>query len=153
MSEAQLTLTGYVGTDVDYRAGRDGAPPRARFRVACTPRFFDRQQGAWRDQETVWKTVKVWRALADNVASSVRKGEPVVIIGRLRAEVWKDEDGELRSQDVVEATSVGHDLNRGTSAFLRRAVTPVEQTDRVQPTASEAGGGGQPGAIGAGLTA
>ncbi len=153
MSEAQMTLTGYVGTDVDYRAGRDGAPPRARFRVACTPRFFDRQQGAWRDQETVWKTVKVWRALAANVASSVRKGEPVVIVGRVRAEVWKDEDGELRSDEVLEATSVGHDLNRGTSAFLRRPVAPAEQTDRSEQAAPETRDGGQPGAIGAGLTA
>ena len=128
MSDVQVTVVGYVGTDIDYRDG-NGAGARAMFRVGSTPRFFDRNQGTWRDQETVWMTVKVWRSLAQNVSSSVRKGEPVIVVGKLRTDSWTDEHGETRRRDVLEATSVGHDLTRGTSAYLRTSPTRVERSD------------------------
>lgn len=130
MSDVHMTLVGYVGTDVDYRDG-NGTGARAMFRVGSTPRFFDRQHGAWRDQETVWVTVKAWRSLAQNVSSSVRKGEPVIVVGKVRTQVWQDEHGETRRRDVLEATAVGHDLGRGTSAFLRsRQVRPEPADER-----------------------
>ncbi len=128
MSEVQVTVVGYVGTDVDYREG-NGTGARARFRVGSTPRFFDQGRGTWRDLETVWVTVKAWRGLAQNVASSVRKGEPVVVVGKLRTESWTDaETGETRRREVIDATAVGHDLSRGTSAYLRRSQPTVERT-------------------------
>lgn len=128
MSDVLMTVVGYVGTDVDYREG-NGTGARAMFRVGSTPRFFDRNQGAWRDQETVWVTVKAWRTLAQNVSSSVRKGEPVIVVGKMRAQVWKDEHGEPRRREVLEATSVGHDLTRGTSAYLRTRPVRLEPAD------------------------
>ena len=128
MNDVQVTLVGYVGTDIDYRDG-NGTGARATFRVGSTSRFFDRNQGTWRDQETVWTTVKVWRSLAQNVSSSVRKGEPVIVTGKLRAESWRDEHGEQRRREVLEATSVGHDLSRGTSAYLRTSPARVERSD------------------------
>ncbi|MGH3497409.1 MAG: single-stranded DNA-binding protein [Nocardioidaceae bacterium] len=134
MSDVQVTVFGYVGSDVEFREGNGGAD-RAMFRVGSTPRFFDRAQGSWRDSETVWVTVKAWRAMAHNVVSSIHKGEPVVVVGKLRTHVWKDEQtGESRRRDVVEAVSVGHDLSKGTSAF-RRHERPVE---RVESSADDA---------------
>ena len=128
MGDVQVTVVGYVGTDIDYREG-NGTGARAMFRVGSTPRFYDRNQGAWRDQETVWLTVQAWRTLAQNVMSSVRKGEPVIVVGKLRAHAWKDDEGEIRRRHVLEATSVGHDLTRGTSAYLRTSTAKVERSD------------------------
>ena len=119
MYDAMLTIGGYVGTDVELREGSGGGGALAVFRLGSTPRWFDRASGAWRDQETVWLTVKAWRGLAHNVKASVRKGEPVVVHGRLRASRWKDESGEDRTRTVLDAITVGHDLNRGTTAYLR----------------------------------
>jgi len=119
MYDAMLTIGGYVGTDVEFREGSGGGGALAVFRLGSTPRWFDRASGSWRDQETVWLTVKAWRGLAHNVKASVRKGEPVVVHGRLRASRWKDESGEDRTRTVLDAITVGHDLNRGTTAYLR----------------------------------
>ncbi len=132
MSDVTVTVFGYVGSDVEFRSGGAGAD-RAIFRVGSTPRFFDRSQGSWRDLETIWITVKAWRALASNVASSISKGDPVVVVGKLRAQVWLGEDGQQRRRDVLEASTVCHDLAKGTSAF-RRSERP---TDRVEETVDD----------------
>ncbi len=62
-----------------------------------------------------------WRTLADHVRDSVRKGEPVLVHGRLRTDVWQREDGQSSVTHVVEATYVGHDLTRGTAVFVKAA--------------------------------
>ena len=69
--------------------------------------------------QTSWYTVSAWRTLAEHVAESVRKGDPVVVHGRLRADVWEREGQPASVTHVVDATFVGHDLNRGTSTFLK----------------------------------
>lgn len=126
MSDVTVTMFGYVGSDVEFHGSGNGTD-RAIFRVGSTPRFFDRSQGSWRDLETVWVTVKAWRALAHNVASSIHKGDPVVVVGKLRAQVWDDKDGQQQRRDVLEATTVCHDLAKGTSAF-RRNERPAGRT-------------------------
>ncbi len=73
------------------------------------------------DGQTSWFSVTCWRALADHVRDSVRKGEPVVVHGRLRTDVWEREDGQSSVTYVVEATYVGHDLTRGTAVFVKAA--------------------------------
>ncbi|UYM04252.1 single-stranded DNA-binding protein [Solicola gregarius] len=115
MQDAQVTITGYVGTDVEFRPGNGN--DRAMFRLGSTSRFRDRD-GEWRDRETVWMTVKAWRTLAQNIAASVQRGEPVIVTGRMQAEKWAD-DGGQHYRDVLVATTVAHDLNRGTTAFRR----------------------------------
>ena len=127
MSEVSVTVFGYVGTEVEFRGG-NGKAERAMFRIGSTPRWFDRATREWRDSDTVWLTVKAWRDLARNVASSINKGEPVVVVGKLRASVWTGDDGVEHRRDVLEATTVAHDLARGTSAF-RRAERPVPQEE------------------------
>lgn len=134
MSDVQVTLSGYVGSEVEFKEGysRGGERlqhnDRAFFRLGSTPRFFDRSTGRWRDGETVWMTVKVWRTLAQNIASSLSVGQPVVVVGKLKSSVWKGEDEQMHSRDVLEASLVGHDLNRGTSAFTRN-LRNVEQQE------------------------
>jgi single-strand DNA-binding protein len=127
MSDVTVTVFGYVGTDVEFQGG-NGKPERAMFRIGSTPRYFDKMAREWRDADTVWLNVKAWRDLARNVASSVHKGEPVVVVGRLRTSVWKGDDGVEHRRDVIEATTVAHDLARGTSAFHRTERT-VERDD------------------------
>ncbi len=117
MYDAMVTIGGYVGTDVDFLDNGSGA--LAVFRLGSTPRWYDRSSGSWRDQETVWLSVKAWRGLAHNVKASVRKGEPVIVTGRLRASRWKDDDGQEQTRTHIDAVAVGHDLNRGTTAYRK----------------------------------
>jgi single-strand DNA-binding protein len=143
--EAYIHMTGYVGGDVEYR---NNTVPTASFRLACTPRI--RRGGDWTDGETTWLTITCFRSLAEHAASSVRKGDPVVVIGRLRTQVWT-KDGIQQERTVLEALTIGHDLTRGTSAFNRseRAQVPEDRESelaevitsvesQVQPTTEEA---------------
>ena len=121
--EAYVHMTGYVGGDVEYR---NNTLPTASFRLACTPRL--RRGGDWTDGETTWLTITCFRSLAEHAASSVRKGDPVIVIGRLRTQVWS-RDGVQQERTVLEALTIGHDLTRGTSAFNRseRAQLPEDR--------------------------
>ncbi|MET1005488.1 MAG: single-stranded DNA-binding protein [Propionibacteriaceae bacterium] len=119
--EAYVHMTGYVGGDVEFR---NNTVATASFRLACTPRI--RRGGDWTDGETTWQTITCFRSLAENAASSVRKGDPVIVIGRLRTQVW-NKDGIQQERTVLEALTIGHDLTRGTSAFNRNERVPVPE--------------------------
>jgi single-strand DNA-binding protein len=57
--------------------------------------------------------------------SSISKGQPVIVTGRLRTSEW-EHDGETHSRLVLDATTIGHDLSRGTSVFRRSTPRPAE---------------------------
>jgi single-strand DNA-binding protein len=117
-NDAYLTLTGWVGNDVQLKR-LEGGSTVASFRIGSTARAFDKGQNAWVDRPTTWFTVDCWRSLADNVAESINRGDPVVVYGRLRTNEWT-ENGEARSRTLIEAFAVGHDLSRGTTAFRKQ---------------------------------
>jgi single-strand DNA-binding protein len=118
MNEALVTFQGWVGNEIVHRDTAQG--PVANFRVGSTPRIRKRS-GDWVDGPTSWFSVACWRGLADHVRDSVRKGDPVIVHGRLRTDVWRREDGQSSVTHVVEATYVGHDLTRGTTTFVKAA--------------------------------
>ncbi|MCL2783347.1 MAG: single-stranded DNA-binding protein [Propionibacteriaceae bacterium] len=113
--ESQIALSGYVGGDVDFVTHPDWVS--ARFRLACTPRW--RKGNEWVNGETTWMTIRATGNMACNVRDSVRKGDPVVVVGRLRTRRWTDVAGNKREQLVVDAIALGHDIARGVSSFMR----------------------------------
>lgn len=110
------TVVGWAATAPrEIHAGRT---PYTSFRLATTPRHFDRAQGVWVEGRTEWLTVKVFRDTALNVAVSICKGQPVIVTGRLKTEEWQGENG-TRSGLVIEASALGHDLTRGRATFVK----------------------------------
>lgn len=120
-----VTVVGWAASTPREVVG-DGVPFTS-FRVATTPRYFDNRQGTWTDGRTEWITVKAFRDVAFNVASSIHKGEPVLAHGRLRTEDWVGENGP-RTGLVLEAVAVGHDLTRGSAKFAR-TIYPTGRRD------------------------
>ena len=96
-----------------------GDTSSARLRVAYTARRRDRETGEWSDGPTSFVNVQCWRTLADNVQMSVRKGEPVLVMGRLHIRRFEDSQGAPRTAVEIEAMSIGHDLTRGVAQFSR----------------------------------
>lgn len=117
MNETMVTLQGWLGGDVTVRQA--GEASVASFRVACTPRRYQRKTDEWVDADTQWYTVKAWRGLGENCERSLRRGDPVVVYGRLNAQTWTNTAGIEVTSMEVEAVLVGHDLNRGHSEFTR----------------------------------
>ncbi|MFI8995272.1 single-stranded DNA-binding protein [Streptomyces sp. NPDC053542] len=142
MTDTMVTLTGNAATAVEHRYTKDGAAA-ARFRMACTPRRFDREQGRWTDGTTSFYTVRAWRTLADNLAASVAVGEPLVVRGRLtvrEGEHPPERGGGRWFAAEVDAVTIGHDLTRGTAAFRRAARARTEtlpQSGQPQPGQSQ----------------
>src|SRR5262249_49874356 len=98
----------------------------AKLRVAYTERRLNRETGEWGDGPTSFVTVLCWRALADNVAMCLRKGEPVLVRGRLRVREYEGKDGSRGTETEIDASSVGHDLSRGVAHFSRTRRAPGE---------------------------
>ncbi|MFF8285807.1 single-stranded DNA-binding protein [Streptomyces albus] len=119
MNETHVTVMGNVATKIDHWMSPSGVPV-ARFRLASTVRRFDKREERWADAGTSFYTVWAWRSLATNVASSVARGEPVIVRGQLRI-VEDERDGRRYLTADLMASTVGHDLTRGTAAFVRVA--------------------------------
>ena len=147
MNEAQVVLAGYVAREPRFRKTHNGYSYTS-LRVGYTPRRMDRDSGEWSDGGTSFVTVFCWRGLADNVATCVRKGDPVLIKGKLQVRPYTDKAGTARVAVEVEASSIGHDLNRGVAMFQRAhrgtGETALERAAAVAPPGEP--GAGEPGA-------
>jgi single-strand DNA-binding protein len=115
---ATVTLAGYVATEPHYRTINDKTPI-VSMRVAWTSRFVDRETGEWRDGKTSFANVNCWRKLANNVAPSLRKGQAIVLTGRLQVRDYDDREGKRRIAVDIDADAIGHDLSRGVAHFQR----------------------------------
>ena len=112
-----ITLTGIVGSDPRHHVTNQGLAITS-FRFASRHRYFDRAKGAWEDGETNWYTVSAFRQLAVNTSLSVRKGERLVVRGRLRQREWNNGTKSGTSVEI-EADSIGHDLSWCVTTYGR----------------------------------
>jgi single-strand DNA-binding protein len=124
MFESYVTVVGTALHNPERRAVRPDVSV-AHFRIASTPRRFDRETQSWVDGPSLRIRVNCWRRLADHVCGSVFSGDPVIVYGRIVTRDWKTEQGEPRVSYELEAISVGHDLARGLSAFTRSRSEPL----------------------------
>ena len=122
-----ITLTGIVGTDPKHLVTTSGLAITS-FRLASGQRRYDRATGAWIDGDTNWYTVSTFRHLAYNVSHSVRKGEHVLVTGKLRVRNWENPDRKGTSIEV-EADSVGHDLFWCTTNYAKAPIARSTSRD------------------------
>jgi single-strand DNA-binding protein len=115
----QITLRGYLTAEPKLFQKTSTAVPVTEIRVGSTPRRLNRETGEWQDQPTSYYRVKCWRRLAINAASSLHKGDMVVVRGRFYMNGWVDSQQRPRTTLEIEADSLGHDLSYGWSHFLR----------------------------------
>ena len=115
-----IILKGRVGTEPTMFKQTENRGPYVRFRMVV-PRSRRKDNGQWEELESRWYTIRMWGTLANNVAMSIRKGQPVVVVGRPTAQAWQDREGNLRSEIAINANVVGRDLNLGVSVFRKFA--------------------------------
>ncbi|MCQ9185845.1 single-stranded DNA-binding protein [Streptomyces sp. IBSBF 2953] len=117
MNETMVCAVGNVATQPVFRELAAGAS--ARFRLAVTSRYWDREKSAWTDGHTNFFTVWANRQLASNAMASLNVGDPVVVQGRLKVRTETREGQQGWTSADIDAVAIGHDLARGTSAFRR----------------------------------
>ncbi|MFG2088739.1 MULTISPECIES: single-stranded DNA-binding protein [unclassified Spirillospora] len=122
-----ITIVGNLVEDPNLRFTPSGQAV-ASFRIASTPRYFDRQSGDWKDREALFLTCNVWRQAAENVAETLQRGMRVIVQGRLQQRSYETREGEKRTVFEIEVEEVG--------PSLRNATAKVNKTQR------QGGGGG-----------
>ena len=116
--ETIITVVGNLVDDPELRFTPSGAAV-ANFRIASTPRTFDRQANEWKDGEALFLSCSVWRQAAENVAESLQKGMRVVVQGRLKQRSYEDREGEKRTVVELEVDEVGPSLKYATAKVAR----------------------------------
>ena len=115
-----ITVTGLVATEPRHIVTSEGLTITS-FRLASNQRRFDRSANAWIDGDTNWYTVTSFRQLGTHVATSVTKGQRVIVSGRVRIRDWSTEDKKGTTIEI-DADAVGHDLTWGRATFTRTVV-------------------------------
>lgn len=118
-----ITIRGFVATEIKS-ATTPGGVATASFRIGSTSRRFDKESRTWVDGHTNWFTVQGYRQLAGSMGCSIRKGQPVIVVGKLKIRSWEKE-GRIYYSTVIDAESVGHDLMWGSANFIRTSSKPV----------------------------
>ena len=134
-----VTIVGRVGTNPQVSLGSTG--DRVSFRVVSTDRRFDKSTGGWVDGEECWLTVVCWQGLAKAVMTTIRKGDPVVVIGRINNRRF-EKNGVTQYFTDIRADLVGLDTVRLGSRFTRSLAEPAHPQESA---AAEADAGGSPG--------
>jgi len=116
--DTQITVVGNLVDDPELRFTPSGAAV-ANFRIASTPRTFDRQTNEWKDGEALFLSCSVWRQAAENVAESLQKGMRVVVQGNLRSRQYETREGEKRTVFEIQVDEVGPSLKYATAKVTR----------------------------------
>jgi single-strand DNA-binding protein len=95
-----ITVVGTVASEISYKHGEDGKT-NAYFRISSTERRYNTGLGDWEDGESLWLGVSCWRKLADSVKTTLSKGDPVIVQGKLRMRHYEKDDQKRTAFNLV----------------------------------------------------
>jgi len=139
--ETVITLVGNLVDDPELRFTPSGAAV-ASFRVASTPRTYDKQSGDWKDGETLFLTCSAWRQLGENVAESLQRGSRVIVSGRLKQRSYETREGEKRTVFEIDVDDVGPSLRNATAKVTKASRSGGGFGDQSSSGGSGGSGGG-----------
>jgi single-strand DNA-binding protein len=119
-NEPVITVTGNLTDDPELRFLESGTAV-GKFRVACTPRYLDRQTNEWKDGEPLFLSCTVWQQPAENVAESLKRGARVIVTGRLRQRSYETHEGDKRTVVEMQVDEVGPSLRYATATVNKLA--------------------------------
>ena len=145
MSDNQVTLTGNLTDDPELRFTPSGVAV-ANFRLAVDQRVWDTD--GWKDGESSYFRVNVWRDQAEHVSRSLHKGARCVVVGRLKSRSWETPEGQRRSAVEVDAEEVGMSLRFApvaAPAAEAAEAAPPRSAPATRPAPARAGNGSRRG--------
>ncbi|WP_439694152.1 single-stranded DNA-binding protein [Curtobacterium sp. SP.BCo] len=128
-----ITVCGIIATEPRHLVTDTGIAITS-MRLASPSRRWDRATATWTNGATNWFTVTAFRSLAANVHKSLKKGDRVVVTGRVRIRTW-ERDGRGGTSVEIDAEGLGHDLAWGISNWIRvpRQVGDASRTSGAAP--------------------
>jgi single-strand binding protein len=134
----EITVQGTVAT-APVLTRQEGKKPYCRFRVAAS--YGQMVSGSWVNYDTLWFTAKAWGDLAEHLAQSFKRGDPVILCGRLGEDHWM-RSGQRVSSMVLHLHCAGHDLTRGEAHYTKVVIIhdKAGEQGEAQLAAQRAGG-------------
>lgn len=134
----EVTVQGTVAT-APVLTRQEGKKPYCRFRVAAS--YGQMVSGNWVNYDTLWFTAKAWGDLAEHLAQSFKRGDPVILCGRLGEDHWM-RSGQRVSSMVLHLHCAGHDLTRGEAHYTKVVIIhdKAGTSGEAQLAAQHAGG-------------
>jgi single-strand DNA-binding protein len=117
-----ITVVGNITKDPELRFTNTGRAT-ASFGLAVNRRWQN-AGGEWQEAVSYFN-ISTWGDMAENAASSLGKGDRVVVNGRLDQRSWETGEGEKRSTIEIVADEV--------APSLRWATVKIERTQRSGP--------------------
>ena len=152
--DTPITMIGNVVADPELRYTPAGVAVTS-FRLASTPRVFNKGSGQWEDGEPLFLTCNVWRDMAENTMDTIHKGMRVIVWGRLSQSRWTSKTGEKRTAHEIDVDDLGPSIKFGPATVTSRrahqsgghtpngpSAGPYAATAQTTPPAG--GGFGQP---------
>ena len=94
----RVVLAGNITRDPELRFTKDGVPV-ANFGLAVN-------RVRSKNDEVDFFDITCWRELGETVANYKKKGDPILVEGRLQYRTWEAEDGSKRSKVDVTADNI-----------------------------------------------
>ncbi|MEU5769823.1 single-stranded DNA-binding protein [Streptomyces asoensis] len=132
-NETVITVVGNLVDDPELRFTPAGVAV-AKFRIASTPRIFNKTTNAWEDGGALFLTCSVWRQAAENVAESLTKGMRAIVQGRLKQRSYEDGQGVKRTVYELDVDEVGPTLARATVKVTKNPAGGGQATAGQSPT-------------------
>ena len=136
-----ITIIGNLVEDPTLRFTPNGVAV-ANFRIANTPRRFNRDTNQWEDGEALFLTCNAWKQLGENVANSLTRGMRVIVTGKLKARSYQTREGENRTVHEIDVDEVGPSLKYATAQVTRNPRDGQATGQQVQQTAQQQSQGG-----------
>lgn len=115
IDQSHMLMVGRMACDPEKKSV--GQSVVVEFRIATNYSYRDKT-GEWQDGDTSYFNVQCWDRLGFNVLRSLKKGDPVIVYGRMVQSTWKftNDHGEeeTRSMLRMRASYAGVDLNQRT---------------------------------------
>lgn len=114
-----ITIVGNLVADPEQKTA--AGHKLARLRIATNERIKD-SSGEWKDGDTTYVDVACWRRVAEGT-SDLKKGQRVIIYGKLKGRSFVRNDGTNGYAYEIEAIDVG------TSVVGKSKASPLPDLD------------------------
>ena len=141
--ETTITIVGNLVDDPELRFTPAGAAV-TKFRIASTPRVFDKQTNEWKDGESLFLSCSVWRQAAENAAETLSRGMRVIVQGRLKQRSYEDREGVKRTVYEIDVEEVGPSLLRASAKVTKNQAQGSNGQRANSPSSNDAWGSAQP---------
>jgi len=104
MALPTITAQGNLVFDPDFTVTASGIS-RCKLRIACNERKKG-DNGVWTDGETSYFDVVLWRGLAEAAGDAFKKGQPILVVGKVRVSKYEDKNGNERTAVEITADEI-----------------------------------------------